>query len=207
MIFADNLVHNALLGWGEGFGLGLAAGISYALIAGWWRPVRLVTMPTVEVLQLVPGLAWVPVAILTFGLSHASTVAMIAITAFPPVAIAGVMGVQSVDGRYVRAARMCGASSLSLLTTVLLPGALPHLLSGLRIGLGASWRVLVAAEMIVGSGDGLGYAILQSRWTLDYVSAFACIAVIASLGLAMERLFLLPLERRTLQRWGMRHGA
>jgi ABC-type nitrate/sulfonate/bicarbonate transport system permease component len=195
----------SLLRWAEGFGIGLLAGAVYALMAGWSVPVRRITMPTVEVLQVVPGLAWIPVAVLLFGLNHQATVAMIALTAFPAVAIAGVMGVRSVDARYVRAGRMCGAGPLTLFGTVFLPGALPHLLSGLRIGLGAAWRVLVAAEMIVGSGDGLGYAIIQSRWTMDYVSAFVCIAIIAALGLGLERLVLAPLERRTVQRWGLSH--
>jgi len=192
--------------WAQGFGLGLGAGLVYAFAAGWWRPLRRLTMPTVEVLQVIPGLAWIPVALLIFGLNHVATVAMIAVTAFPAVAISGVMGVRSVDGRYVRAARMCGASAPTLFLTVHLPGALPHLLSGLRIAHGAAWRVLVAAEMIVGSGDGLGYAIIQSRWTMDYVGAFVCIALIAAMGLALERLVLVPLERRTVRRWGLSHG-
>ncbi|MFW5750471.1 MAG: ABC transporter permease [Planctomycetota bacterium] len=192
--------------WAEGFGIGLGAGLIYALCAGWWRPVRRLTMPTVEVLQVIPGLAWIPVAILLFGLNHTATVAMIALTAFPAVAISGVMGVRSVDARFVRAGRMCGAGPAALFATVFLPGAAAHLLSGLRIALGAAWRVLVAAEMIVGSGDGLGYAIIQSRWTMDYVAAFVCIAIIAALGLAIERLVLAPLERRTIRRRGLGHG-
>ena len=208
-VFLENSIYHhlqvSLSRWAQGFGIGLSAGLLYALVAGWWRPVRMVTMPSVEVLQVVPGLAWIPVAILLFGLNQTATVAMIALTAFPAVAIAGVMGVQSVDKRFVRAARMCGAGPLSLFATVFLPGALPHLLSGLRIALGAAWRVLVAAEMIVGSGDGLGYAIIQSRWTMDYVSAFVCIAIIALLGLGLERLVLTPLERRTVKRWGLSH--
>ena len=207
MIFLEHSLYHhlgmSLQRWAEGFGLGLGAGLVYALAAGGSEGVRRVTMPTVEVIQVIPGLAWIPVAILLFGLNHTATVAIIVLTTFPAVAIAGVMGVRSVDQRYLRAGRMCGAGPLTLFATVSLPCALPHLLSGLRIGMGAAWRVLVAAEMVVGSGDGLGYAIIQSRWTMDYVSAFACIAVIAILGLGMERLVLMPLERRTLARWGM----
>lgn len=191
--------------WVEGFGIGLGGGVVYALVAGGSSSIRKITMPTIEVLQVIPGLAWIPVAILIFGLNHKATVAMIALTAFPAVAIAGVMGVCSVDVRYVRAGRMCGAGPLALFFTVFLPGAMPHFLSGLRIALGAAWRVLVAAEMIVGSGDGLGYAIIQSRWTMDYVSAFVCIGIIAVLGMALERLLLTPLERCTVRRWGLNH--
>lgn len=209
-LFLDYSIYHhtlaSLIRWMEGFGIGLGAGVVYALAAGWSLPVRRVTMPTIEVLQVIPGLAWIPVVILLFGLNEKAAVAMIALTAFPAVAIAGVMGISSIDRRYIRAGRMCGAGSLVLYATVFLPGALPHFLSALRICLGAAWRVLVAAEMIVGSGDGLGYSILQSRWTMDYVAAFVCIAIIAILGLALERLVLMPLERRTVQRWGLSHG-
>jgi ABC-type nitrate/sulfonate/bicarbonate transport system permease component len=86
---------------------------------------------------------------------------------------------------------------------VLLPGALPQIISGLRVGLGNSWRVVVAAEMVVGTGSGLGYAIVQSRWSLDFTSAFVCIIVIAMIGLVVEQAVLKPLERRTIRRWGI----
>ena len=115
---------------GEGFGIGLLSGLAYALLAGWSPSMRHLTMPTVEVLQVIPGLAWIPVAILLFGLNQTATVTIITLTTFPAVAIAGVMGVRSVDARYVRAARMCGAGPWALFATVFLPGALPHLLSG-----------------------------------------------------------------------------
>ena len=84
---------------------------------------------------------------------------------------------------------------------MLLPGALPHILSGLRIGLGNGWRVLLAAEMVVGAGTGLGYSIIQARWTLDYSSAFACLLVILGIGLTVEHLVFAPLERWTVERW------
>ena len=193
----------SFLRWVEGFALGAGAGLIYALTAGWWYVLRRLTLPVVEALQLVPGLAWIPVAILLFGLNSTATVFMIAITTFPAVAIAGIMGVRGVDRRYVCAARMCGAGSGVLFLTVFLPGAMAHVISGLRIAIGAAWRVLVAAEMIVGSGDGLGYAIIQSRWTMDYVSAFVCIIIIAGMGQAVERFVLSPLERITIRRWGI----
>lgn len=206
-IFLDHSIYHhclvSLSRWIQGFSLGALAGTAYALAAGWNLNLRRITMPTVEIMQVIPGLAWIPVAILVFGLNHCSTVALIAVTAFPAVAISGVMGVRSVDPRFVRAARMCGAGPLTLFATVLLPGSLAHLLSGIRVAMGASWRVLVAAEMIVGSGDGLGYAIIQSRWTMDYVSAFICIGIIAGLGLFLERAVMTPLENLTVRPWGM----
>lgn len=197
----------SLLRWVAGFAAAAVAGMLTGMAAGWWRPVERMIMPSVHVLQLVPGLAWIPAAILIFGIGDGATLFMIAVTAFSPVAINVANGVKRVDEMYVRAARMVGASNRMLFLHVLLPGALPHILSGLRVGLGNGWRVLVAAEMIVGSGAGLGYAIIQSRWTLDFTGAFACIVIICMVGLAVERLIFAPLERRTVEMWGLQRDA
>ncbi len=194
---------NSLLRWLIGFVIAATSGLMFGVVAGWWKPLALIAMPTVHVLQLIPGLAWIPVALLLFGVGEESTVFMIAMTAFAPVAINVVSGVRQIDETYIRAARMLGLNRYMLFSRVLLPGALPQILSGLRVGLGNGWRVLVAAEMIVGSGSGLGYAIIQSRWTLDFTSAFACLVIICLIGLAVERLIFLPLERRTIEVWGL----
>ena len=79
-------------------------------------------------------------------------------------------------------------------------------MSGLRVGLANSWRVVVAAEMVVGSGSGLGYAIIQSRWTLDYVSSFVCIGFIVFFGLITDYGLFRYLERLTIRRWGIENG-
>jgi ABC-type nitrate/sulfonate/bicarbonate transport system permease component len=204
---ADHLLYRHLLDslarWGLGFAIAAAAGVGYGLVAGWYRGVERLTLPLVHTLQLIPGLAWIPVALLLFGIGQRATVFMIAVTAFVPVAINALAGVKQVDETYVRAARMLGARGPLLLRRVLVPGALPHILSGLRTGLGNGWRVLVAAEMIVGAGTGLGYVIIQARWTLDYASALACVVVIATIGLVVERGIFRTLEQRTVERWGL----
>ena len=196
-------IADSLLRWIWGFGIAAAAGLAYGLAAGWWRPLEEATGPLLHLLQLVPGLAWIPVAILIFGIGETATVFMIAMTALTPIAISVLNGVKRVDTTYVRAARMLGAGHRVVLLRVLLPGALPFLISGLRIGLGNGWRVLVAGEMIVGTGTGLGYSIIQARWTLDYASAFACLMVIVAIGLAVEHALFRPLERKTVERWAL----
>ena len=193
---ADSLVR-----WGAGFAIASAAGIGYGLIAGGGGARKGLTVPLVQGLQLIPGLAWIPVALLLFGINERTTVFIIAMTVFPPVAMNVLAGVESVDTTYLRAARMLGAKGWTLTARVLLPGALPYMLGGLRIGLGNGWRVLLAAEMVVGSGTGLGYSIIQARWTLDYPAAFACLLVILAVGLATEHLVFAPLERWTIARW------
>ena len=194
---------DSLFRWAVGFGIASIAGLIFGAASGWWRLVEKLFMPIVYFLQLIPGLAWLPIAILFFGVSEQSTYFIIGVTAFIPVAVNVGDGVKRLDQGYIRAARMMGASTPSLWVHVLFPGVLPQFLSGLRLGLGNGWRVLVAAEMIVGTGTGLGYAILQSRWTLDYTAAFACILTICLVGLAAEHLFFRPLERLTVDRWGL----
>ncbi|WP_321392434.1 ABC transporter permease [uncultured Desulfuromusa sp.] len=190
--------------WLSGFSIAVIGGALIGMAAGRWRTFERLIMPSVQVLQLIPGLAWIPVAILLFGIGDASTLFMIAVTAFSPIAINVAGGVKRVDEMYIRAARMLGLNNRMLFRTVLLPGALPHILSGLRVGLGSSWRVLVAAEMVVGRGTGLGYAIIQSRWTLDFAKAFVCIAIICVIGLIVEQVIFIPLERRTIELWGLK---
>lgn len=187
--------------WLVSFGIASLVGIVYGLAAGWSRKLEHLTFPLVHTLQLVPGLAWIPVALLLFGVGEGATIFMIAITAFCPVAISMQAGVRRMDPTFIRAAQMLGARSSGLFLRVLLPGSLPHLLSGLRVGLGNGWRVLVAAEMIVGTGTGLGYCIIQSRWSLDYPSAFACVLVIVLIGLVVEKGVFANLERWTVERW------
>lgn len=190
--------------WLSGFSIAVVSGALIGMAAGRWRSFERLTMPSVQVLQLIPGLAWIPVAILLFGIGDGATLFMIAVTAFAPIAINIAGGVKRVDEMYVRAARMLGLNNRMLFQRVLLPGALPHILSGLRVGLGSSWRVLVAAEMVVGKGTGLGYAIIQSRWTLDFAKAFVCIAIICVIGLIVERVIFIPLEKRTIELWGLK---
>ncbi len=198
---------HSLVRWTLAFVMAAVLGVGYGLIAGWWRTVERLTVPIVHILQLIPGLAWIPVALLLFGIGQRATLFMIAITAFAPVAMNVLAGVKCIDVTYVRAARMLGARRGMLLLGVLLPGALPGILTGLRLGLGNGWRVLLAAEMVVGSGTGLGYSIIQARWTLDYAAAFACLTVICLIGLFVERVVFATLERRTIERWGLKRQS
>jgi len=194
---------DSLIRWGIGFGIAMLFGIIGGLILGWSRILEKLMMPTIHVLQLIPGLAWVPIAILLFGINEKSTIFMIVMTGLTPIILNTTAGVKGVNENYIRAARMMGANDRTLFMRVLLPGSLASIITGLRIGLANGWRVLVAAEMIVGTGTGLGYSILQARWTLDYASAFVCLLIICLIGLIMERGVFAPLERRTIERWGV----
>ncbi|MGE4560287.1 MAG: ABC transporter permease [Desulfobulbus sp.] len=187
---------SSLQRWLAGFTLASVCGLGYGLVSGLFPAVERAIGLIPRLLLLIPGLAWVPVALLLFGIGPSATVFMIAVTAFAPIAVDVRTGIREVDIRWIRAAQMMGAPRHTLFLRVLLPAALPHILSGLRIGLGTGWRVLVAAEMVVGTGSGLGYAIIQARWTLDYPASFACLVLICAIGLACEQLFLGLIEQR-----------
>jgi ABC-type nitrate/sulfonate/bicarbonate transport system permease component len=193
----------SLARWAAGFAIAAVGGTGFGLLAGWWGPVERIGAPIVQAAQLVPGLAWIPAAILLFGIGEGATVFMVAAAGLPPVAVSVLGGAKRVDATYLRAARMMGARGMALPLRVLLPGALPQIVTGLRVGVGNAWRVMVAAEMVVGTGTGLGYSIIQARWTLDYASAFACVGLICLLGLVFERVVFVNLERWTVERWGL----
>ncbi|BBO81114.1 hypothetical protein DSCO28_16800 [Desulfosarcina ovata subsp. sediminis] len=178
-------------------------GIAFGIAMGRNRILSRITRPGVYVLQLVPGLAWIPVALLLFGVGERTTAFMIWVTAFAPIVMNVNDGVQRVDFNTIRAARMLGSKRIHFLWRLLLPASLPQIITGLRVGLGNSWRVVVAAEMVVGTGTGLGYTIIQSRWSMDYAAAFVCIMIICFFGLAFEHLLLGTLERRALARRGL----
>ncbi len=184
-----------------GFVIAAFFGIAYGLLAGRFRMFEIATAHITQLILIIPGLAWIPVAILMFGIGQTATIFMIAIASFGPIALNVFSGIKGVDVSFIRAAEMMGARKNTLFFEVLVPAALPIILSGLRIGLGTGWRVLVAAEMVLGTGAGLGYSIIQSRWTLDYPSAFACIVVIGMVGILFEQIFFKKLERMTIQRW------
>lgn len=197
------LVHvgHSLGRWLAGVGIAAGCGIAYGLLAARFAAFAVATAPVPRVFLLVPGLAWIPVAILVFGIGPTATVFMIAAAAFAPIAVSVQAGIRGVDPNLVRAGRMLGAGPWALFGRVLLPAALPFVISGLRIGCGTGWRVLVAAEMIVGTGTGLGYSIIQARWTLDYLGSFACIAVICAVGFFVDSVVLGRLEALTVRRW------
>ncbi len=197
-------ISSSLQRWLAGFSLAALLGTTYGLLAGHFRTFAAMTAGIPQVVLLVPGLAWIPVAILLFGIGETATIFMIVMAAFAPIAVNVQAGINGVDLRLIQAARMLGAGKAVLFFQVLIPAALPAILSGWRIGLGTGWRVLVAAEMVVGTGTGLGYSIIQARWTLDYASSFACIAVICGIGLILERGVFRQVEKRTLERWTLK---
>jgi len=189
--------------WLSGYAIGVSGGIGIGMLITLFPPVRAALLPLVSFVHLVPGLAWIPVAILTVGIGNRTAIMLIALTTLPPVTISLTNGMASVSREFIMVSRMCGDCRWQRFFFVQLPATLPYLLTGLRLGLANSWRVVVAAEMVIGTGLGLGYSIIQARWTLDYIASFICIGCIVIFGLLADYGLFGLLERLTVRRWGM----
>ena len=188
--------------FGVGFAVAAVLGVASGAFALNDRAHEVAMVP-LNVFQLIPGLAWVPVAMLMFGLGDRSTIFIIVMTAFPPIAIATVSGLRSVPRELVRVGEMAGMSGWRSFLEIHLPAAATSVLTGLRVGLANGWRVLIAAEMVIYVPIGLGYSIYQSRWSLMYEEAFVCILVICAFGLVIERMVFTRLEDAMRGRLGL----
>jgi ABC-type nitrate/sulfonate/bicarbonate transport system permease component len=192
----------SLTRWAAGYALAVFFGILMGVSLGVSRRTHDVGIIPIYIFQMIPGLAWVPIAMLIFGLGNVSTVFMIFMTALPPIAISTSSGIRAVSPNLVKAAQMTGASRSRIFFHVLLPASAMSVINGLRIGLANGWRVLIAAEMVVGVAIGLGYSIFQSRWSLDFEAAFVCIVIISMIGLIIEKLLFVVLEDKIRERMG-----
>lgn len=185
-------------------GVFLAAivGIPGGLLLGSSRVVRAMFLPTCRLLYPIPGLAWVPLAILWFGVGFKSTVFVIFFTGVWPVLFNTMAGVASLSGQYMDVARVFLAPRRLYIRKVLIPGSLPFMLTGLRLTYGVGWRVIVGAEMI-SSIHGLGFMIDNARWQLRPDIMVVGMATIGIIGWIVERWAFDWIEHVTIERWGM----
>jgi NitT/TauT family transport system permease protein len=160
-----------VIGAGLALPLGLAMGAS-ARVYAWMNPL-------VQLLRPIPPIAYIPLSILWFGLGNPPAVFLIALGAFFPVLMNTIAGVRQVDGIYIRAARNLGASGGTMFLRVMLPAAVPYILSGVRIGIGTAFIVVIVSEMIA-VNNGLGFRILEAR---EYFWSDKIIAGMISIGL------------------------
>ena len=170
-----------------GVGLAVLLGVPFGLALGASARLCSLIMPLVNFLRPIPPLAWVPLAILWFGLGLTSAAYLIFLGAFFPVVLATCSGVRNVDILYIDAVRLLGATRLGIWRKVLLPGAMPSILTGIQVGMGIGWMTLVAAEFTgVRNGYGLGYMIMSARDLQRTDEVIAGMVTIGIIGLGME---------------------
>jgi len=199
---ADNLMWSLMRVF-SGFALGAIAGAAIGIAAGWYRGFGTIVRPIIELLRPIPPLAWIPLAIIWFGLGEPSKFFIIFLGAFFPVVTAAYQGMRSIDPVLLRAAQTMGLSGLPLLLRVAVPAAAPDLATGVRIGWGLSFGVLVAAELVA-ADRGLGYMIINERNTGGSVGVIIVgILLIGALNLLTDAALGLAIKR-WIGRW---HGA
>ena len=186
-------------------GLLLAAvvGIPLGMLMGRFRMAEKFFLPLISILMPIPSLAWVPVFILWFGLGNTATIMLVFYAATFPLMYNTWTGVRSVNHLWLRAASAMGADERTLFRKVILPGALPLVIAGLRQAFARSWIAVVGGEMIAASAWGLGWVIFDAKEFLNADVMMGVILVIGGVGLLFERVVFQTLEERTVARWGM----
>jgi NitT/TauT family transport system permease protein len=153
---------------------------------------------TIVGLQALPSVCWLPLALLWFGLSQAAIVFVVVMGALLPITVATEQGIRNVSPIYIRAARTMGARGFALYARVMLPAALPSILTGMKLG----WASLMAAELLYVSG-GLGQLLMMGREFNDIAERVAVMVVIVAIGLVFNRVLFATLERRVRERFGL----
>jgi NitT/TauT family transport system permease protein len=194
----------SLMRVGAGFLLAVLIGVPLGLWMGWMRGAYDTLNPIFQILRPISPIAWIPIAILWFGVGNASPIYLIFISSVFPMIVQTTAGVHTIEQRYLRAAENFGVSRFTLFTQVVIPAVLPQIIVGMRIGLGVAWLVVVAAEMIA-LRSGLGYLIMDSRNAGNrYDLVIAGMAIIGVIGLMLDGLMRL-LEGLKIVRWRYAH--
>jgi NitT/TauT family transport system permease protein len=188
-------IGSSLFRVGVGYLLATAVAIPLGLLMGWFKGVFATLNPLIQILRPISPIAWIPLAILWFGVGNFSPIFLIFLASVFPIIVETAAGVHSIERQYIRAAQNFGVSGLALFRQVVIPAALPHIITGMRISLGVAWLVVVAAEMIA-LRSGLGYLIIDSRNAGNrYDLVVAGMVIIGLTGL------LLDILMRQLEKW------
>ena len=189
---------------GSGFGLAVIVAVPLGLWMGWVRGAYVTLNPLFQMLRPISPIAWIPIAILWFGVGNLSPIFLIFISSVFPMVVQTTAGVHTIEKRYLRAAANFGVSRATLFRQVVIPAVLPQIIVGMRIGLGVAWLVVVAAEMIA-LRSGLGYLIIDSRNAGNrYDLVVAGMIIIGLIGLLLDGLMRL-LEGLKVVRWRYAH--
>jgi NitT/TauT family transport system permease protein len=184
-----------------GFGLAVTIGVPVGLVLGWYARAFQAFNPLIQVFRPISPIAWIPVAILWFGVSDAAPIFLIFLASVFPIAVSSISAVQNMQLVYLRAAQNFGLSTGELFRQVIFRACLPQIITGIRIALGVAWLVVVAAEMIA-VNSGLGYLIIDARNAgKRYDLVVAGMVMIGLIGLSLDVL-VRQLEKFDEVRWG-----
>ena len=187
----------------SGLALAAATGLVLGFLMARYRAVERFFLPLVSALMPIPSLAWAPVFILWFGLGNTATILVVFYAATFPMVINTWTGARAVNPLWLRAAGAMGASGAAMFWKVVVPGASPFIITGLRLAFQRAWIAVVGAEMLAASAFGLGWVIFDAKEFLNADLMLASLIVIGGIGFAFERMVFGSIEKATVQRWGM----
>lgn len=183
---------------GTGMGIGVTLGLALAFLATSVRTAELLLDPVIELLRPISGIAWIPLAIMMFGVGEIVPIFLIAYVSVFPIYLNTVAGIKGVDDRLIHAARVLGAQPGQVRREVILPAAMPMILTGLRLSLGVAWMTLIGAELI-GGASGLGWRAFWYEQFFAMNKNLAVILVVGILGFTFD--FIIRAIQARLLRW------
>lgn len=178
----------------QGFLLAMIFGLPMGIITGSFFKIERIFDPLVHMLRMIPGIGWLPIAMVWFGVGNRTAVFLIALAAFFPIYLNTAIGVRQVPDKLIQAARMLGAKGFMLFVHVIIPASSASILSGMRLGLGVSWAYVVLGEL-TGVSRGLGAVMMNARMLGDTAMIVICMIVIAFLGWISDRLLIAGIKR------------
>lgn len=189
-----------------GAGLAILVGVPFGILMGMSKAVAGFFEPLLRFSVALAGIAWIPIATLAFGYGEGAVIFIVFNAVFFAIVYQTLLGVRQIPVSLLRAARSLGAGRLRMFFEIYLPGAMPSIAVGARTGMGFAWRGLIAAE-IIATSLGLGYTLFLARQYYQTDVIILVMIVIGVLWLVMDRFVLVPIERRTIERWGGRQGS
>jgi ABC-type nitrate/sulfonate/bicarbonate transport system permease component len=202
-LYGPNIYEHLLASFARaitGFSIAAALAIPLGIVVGRSRTVREFVDPVIRSLYPIPGIAWIPLAILWFGLGNTAVIFVVFIAEFFPLYFNTEAGARNINPILVDAARCFGARRLTLLRRVILPASIPYIITGMRIGLGGAWRMIVAGEMLA-SQSGIGSILMESRYQFRATDLMMAMILISVVGYVTERLIVGTLEKKTTEKW------
>jgi len=202
-LYGPNIYEHLLASFARaitGFSFAAAVAIPLGILVGRSRAVREFVDPVIRSLYPIPGIAWIPLAILWFGLGNTAVIFVVFIAEFFPLYFNTEAGARNINPILVDAARCFGARRLTLLRRVILPASIPYIITGMRIGLGGAWRMIVAGEMLA-SQSGIGSILMESRYQFRATDLMMAMILISVVGYITERLIVGTLEKKTTEKW------
>jgi ABC-type nitrate/sulfonate/bicarbonate transport system permease component len=182
--------------------IGAAVGTVLGTCVGYFRIWERVFVVPLNFLLAIPGTALFPLSMIWFGLTEAAIVNILIYEVALTVTVTTWVGAKAVDISLIRAGRALGANGISILWRVMIPAAMPAIISGYRLAFSRAWRIVIIAEMLVSVSAGLGYRLFWAREFFQFDLVYAGLVVVGLSGLLIERVFLRTMEIYTVQRWG-----